>query len=309
MGALAVVIAVVSLTSVLVAGQAPRPAGKAPAGSRTWTPPHTAWGEPDLQGVWDFATITPMERPRELAGRQVLTEEEAAKFEVEVNRRENRDLIDPKKGGSVYPPGAVVPYNEFWYDRGTKVIASRRTSLIVDPPDGRIPPLTPEARKREDAFAAVAREDQFPGGHPRADSWEDRSVTDRCILGFNSGPPMVPSAYNNYVQLLQSPGYVVILNEMIHNARIVPLNGRPHLAPHHIRQWVGDSVGHWEGNTLVVATANFSLETSFRGSSANMHLVERFTRVDADTINYEFTVDDPTTWTKAWTAAFPMMKT
>jgi len=306
-GALAVVIVVVSVTPVSVSGQSP--ARKTPAGAKTWTPPRTPWGEPDLQGVWDFATITPLERPRELAGKQVLTEEEAANFEVEQNRRENRDLIDPKTGGSIYPPGAVIPYNEFWYDRGTKVIGSRRTSLIVDPPDGRIPPLTPEARRREDARTAVQREDQLPGGHPRADSWEDRSVTDRCILGFNSGPPMVPGAYNNIVQLLQSPGYVVILNEMIHSARIVRLDGRPHLAQQSIRQWVGDSVGHWEGSTLVVDTANFYRETSFRSSSANMHLVERFTRVDADAIGYEFTVDDPTTWTRPWTAAFPMTKT
>src|SRR5947207_8178890 len=156
--ALVIVIAVVSLAPVSVAGQGPTAAAK------RWTPPRTPDGQPDLQGIWEFATITPLERPSELAGKQVFTTEEAAKFEVEQNRRENRDLIDPEKGGSVYPPGAVVPYNEFWYDRGTKVIATRRTSLIVNPPDGRIPPLTPEAQRRQDAAAAAQREDQLPGG-------------------------------------------------------------------------------------------------------------------------------------------------
>jgi hypothetical protein len=300
---LAAAILVLDLTVVPVAGQA---AAKPKPMAKTWTPPRTPDGQPDLQGTWNYATITPLERPRELAGKQVLTDEEAANFEVEQNRRENRDLIDPAKGGSVYPPGGVVPYNEFWYDRGTKVIAAKRTSLIVDPSDGRIPPLTPEGQRREGAFAAGQRESQL--GHPRADSFEDRSLTERCILGFNAGPPMLPSAYNNNVQLLQTPGYVVILNEMIHDARIIPLDGRPHLRQH-IRQWMGDSRGRWEGHTLVVDTANFSRETSFRGSSANMHLVERFTRVDADTITYEFTVDDPTTWTRPWTAAVPMTKT
>ena len=306
-GALAVVIAVASTAPISVAGQGPASAAKASAGAKKWTPPRTSDGQPDLQGVWEFATITPMERPKELAGKQVLTAEEAAEFEVEHNRRENRDLIDPEKGGSIYPPGAVVPYNEFWYDRGSKVIGTRRTSLIVDPADGRIPPLTPEAQKRLDALAVAQREDQLPGGHPHADSWEDRSVTDRCILGFNSGPPMVPGAYNNNVQIFQSPEYVVIHNEMNHNARIVPLDGRPHLTQQ-LRPWAGDSRGRWEGNTLVVDTRNFFRETSLRGSGANTHLVERFTRVDPDTIDYEFTVDDSTTWTSPWTASFPLTK-
>src|SRR5882762_3430396 len=234
--ALAVVVALISLAAVPIAGQTAAKS-KTPPEAKKWTPPRTSDGQPDLQGVWEFATITPMERPRELAGKQVLTAEEAAKFEVEHNRRENRDLIDPAKGGSQYPPGAVIPYNEFWYDRGTKVIATRRTSLIVDPPDGRIPPLTPEAKRRQDAVAAAQREDQVPGGHPHADSWEDRSVTDRCILGFNSGPPMIPSAYNNNLQIFQAPEYVVILNEMNHNARVIPLDGRPHLTQP-LRPWV-----------------------------------------------------------------------
>ena len=287
---------IVALIPIAVAGQTRT------ATSDGWTPPDTAWGDPDLQGIWDFRTITPMERPSQFAGKQVLTDEEAATFEQAENRRLNRDLIDPAQGGLNYLPesqGGVVPYNEFWYDRGTTLVEDRRTSLIVDPPDGRIPPLTPEAEKR----AAARRE--YRTDHP-ADSWEDRSVGDRCVVGFNAGPPMVPSAYNNNVQLFQTEDYVVILNEMIHNARIVPLDGRPHVT---LRQWVGDSRGHWEDDTLIVETTNLNGASGFRGSSENVRVIERFTRVGPDAITYEFTLDDPQTWTTPWTAAVPMTKT
>jgi hypothetical protein len=286
-----------------VAGQAPTAAAKSTASPKAWTPPRTPDGQPDLQGVWDYRTITPLERPIALGAKQFFTDEEAANFEKEENRRQNRDLIDPVKGGAQYPPGGVVPYNEFWYDRGNTITGSRRTSLIVDPRDGRLPPRTPEGQRRADARVAAQRADQL--GRPQADSYEDRPLPERCILGFNSGPPMTPGAYNNNVQLFQHAGYVVILNEMVHDARLVPLDGRPH---GNIRQWLGDSRGHWEGDTLVVDTTNFYRGTSLAGSSANMHLVERFTRVDADTLLYEFTVDDPSTWTKPWTAQVPMKK-
>src|SRR5262249_48526943 len=287
----------------LVIAQTPA-AQKSPA-ANTQTPPRTSERPFDLQGVWEFNTITPLERPRELADKQVFTDEEAAAFERDENRRQNRDLIDSAKGGANYPPGGVVPYNEFWYDRGTKVIGSKRTSLIVDPPDGRLPPMTAEGQKRADARAASDRDDQL--GRGPADSWEDRSVSERCIMGFNAGPPITPGAYNNYVQILQTAGSLVIFTEMIHDARIIPLDGRPHL-PRDVRQWKGDSRGHWDGNTLVVETTNFHGETSLRGSTANLHLVERLTRKDADTLVYEFTVDDPTTWTKPWTGQIPMRK-
>ena len=217
--------AIVALVPIAAAGQ---------AGPDGWTPPLTPWGAPDLQGVWDFRTITPMERPAELAGRRVLTAEEAASFEASENRRLNRDLVDPKQGGAIYPPesqGGVVPYNEFWYDRGNRLVGDRRTSLIVDPPDGRLPPLTPAAQARAEARRAHRRD------HP-ADSWLDRSLADRCIVGFNAGPPMAPGAYNNNVQLLQTPDHVVIFTEMIHNARIMRLDERVHGA---IPQWHGDS--------------------------------------------------------------------
>ena len=264
-------------------------------------------GQPpvDLEGVWDFSTITPLERPAGLGDKQTFTDAEAANFEREENLRQNRDLIDSKKGGGQYLPGSVIPYNEFWYERGSKIVGSRRTSLIIDPPDGRIPPLTPEAAKRLDAQAAAARDEQL--GLVRADSPESRSLADRCILGFNAGPPMTPGAYNNYVHISQAPGLVTLVVEMIHDARIIPVDGSQHL-PSRIRQYKGDPRGHWEGRTLIIDTTNFLRETSFRGSSANLHLVERLTRVDTNTLLYEFTVDDPKTWSRPWTAVVPMTK-
>jgi len=273
--------------------------------ARTWTPDRTPDAQVDLEGVWDFSTITPLERPNGLGDKQTFSDAEAATFEQEENRRQNRDLIDPKKGGAQYLPGSVIPYNEFWYERGDKIVGSKRTSLIVDPPDGRIPPLTPDAQRRLDADAAAAREEQL--GRVRADSPQERSLADRCILGFNAGPPMTPGAYNNHVQISQSAGYVTLLVEMVHDARIVPIDGRPHL-PASIRQYRGDPRGRWDGRTLVIETTNFLRETSFRGSSANLQLVERLTRVDADTLLYEFTVTDPKTWTKPWTAAVEMRR-
>src|SRR5437867_6311302 len=262
--------------------------------SRAKASPRTSWGAPDVQGVWNYATLTPLERPSELTGKEVLTDAEAAEFEKQTLQRRNPDRRD---GGAAADVGRA--YNQFWWDYGTKVVGTNRTSLIVDPPDGRVPPLTPEAKERADARAQVLRR---PPAGP-----EDRNLWERCILGGNTGPPMVSGPYNNVVQLFQTPGYVVILNEMINDARIVPLDGRPHLPPS-IRQWRGDSRGRWEGDTLVVDTTNFRDETNFRGARATLHVVERFTRVDARTLLYEFTVDDPMTWTRPWSAAMPMRK-
>jgi len=272
-GALAITVGTAPHGTRLVAAQSSTQSATSGT-SKAWTLPRTPDGHPDLQGVWEFSTITPLERPRGLGDKATFTAEEAAAFEREENRRLNRDLIDPAKGGAQYPPGGVVPYNEFWYDRGQSVVGSRRTSLVIEPPDGRLPPMTQAAQVRADARAAADREDQL--GRGPADSWEDRSVPERCILGFNAGPPMTPGAYNNNVQLFQTPGHVVVLTEMVHDARIVPVDGRPHL-PSGLRQWKGDSRGRWEGNTLVVDTTNFYRETSLRGSDANMHLIERFT--------------------------------
>ena len=273
--------------------------------TRKWVAPRTADGQPDLQGVWDFGTLTPLERPAALGDKQVFSEAEAAAFEREENRRQNRDLIDAAKGGLNYPPGGVVPYNEFWYERGNTITASKRTSLIVDPPDGRLPSLTAEGRKAAEIRAAAERNDQL--GQPLADSYTDRTLADRCLLGFNAGPPMTPGAYNNNVEIMQTAEHVVIVNEMVHDARIAPLDGRPHL-PSHLRQWKGDSRARWNGDTLVIDTTNFRRETSLRGSTANTQLVERFTRVGPDTLLYEFTVTDPTTWTRPWTAAVVMQR-
>ena len=281
----------------------------------------TPWDHRDLQGVWDFRTITPLERPAELAGKAVLTEEEAAEYQTIENRRQNRDLVDPEKGGALYPPeseGGVVPYNEFWYDRGNTLVGDRRTSLIVDPPDGRMPARRPGAIEQ----IGSAGED-LPGSRPvryraggiGADGPEDRGLGERCLLGFNSGPPLIPAAYNNNIQVFQTPAQVVIYNEMVHDARFVPLDGRPHL-PGAIRQWMGDSRGRWEGDTLVVETTNFTDRTasflpaitSAVGTGATLTLTERFTRVDRDTLLYEYTVHDPSVFTRDFTAAIPLRR-
>jgi hypothetical protein len=299
----AVAMASVLVISVPAANQTTAP-GQASA-TRRWVAPRTVDGRPDLQGVWDFGTLTPLERPAALGDKQVFSDAEAAAFEREENRRQNRDFIDAARGGLNYPPGGVVPYNEFWYERGDRINASKRTSLIVDPPDGRLPSMTAEGRKAAEIRTTAERNDQL--GRPLADSYTDRTLADRCLIGFNAGPPMTPGAYNNNVQIVQTAEQVVILNEMVHDARIVPLDGRPHL-PSPLRQWKGDSRGRWDGETLIVETTNFRRETSLRGSTANTHLVERFTRVDPDTLLYEFTVTDPATWTRPWTAAVLMKK-
>ncbi len=257
----------------------------------------TAWGDPDLAGVWDFRTLTPLERPEGLD--EFLTTEEAAAFEEQALRERNADRRDGADRSAGIGSDIERAYNDFWWDYGSNINADRRTSLIVDPSDGRIP-WTPEGKARPGTF-----DGQFDGT-PTAGP-EDRALSERCILGFNSGPPMFPSAYNNNFQLFQTPDTVVIFNEMIHDARIVPLDGRAHLDGG-IRQWMGDPRGRWEGDTLVVETTNFLRETHFTGSSANLHLVERFTRVDEDTLLYEFTATDPTTFTRSWTAQLPMRR-
>ncbi len=264
--------------------------------AKSWTPPKTPDGQPDLQGIWTTATLTPLERPAELAGKEFFTEKEAAEYEKRLLDQGNRD----RRPGSASADVAGA-YNEFWFERGSKVVESRRTSLVVDPPDGKIPALTPEAQKRQAARAEYRRL------HP-ADGPEDLSLNNRCILWPTAGPPMLPGAYNNNYQIVQSPGYVVIFVEMIHDARIIPLDGRPHV-PQNVRLLMGDSRGHWEGNTLVVETTNFTDKTAFRGSGRNFHLIERFTRTSPDTIVYEFTANDESSFTRPWTAQIPMKKT
>ena len=291
-----IVVASVALVPALAVGQ--------PAGSSA---PRTPWGQPDLQGIWDFRTITPMERPEALGDQAFLTEEEAANLEREAVDRDsdllNRAAARTEAGANVDrgADGAPGAYNNFWLDRGTTTIGTRRTSLIVDPPNGRMPDLSTVGQQRADERS------EYRGAHP-ADSYVDRSTSDRCIVGFNAGPPITPLAYNQNMQLFQTPDHVVVVTEMVHTARVVPLDGRPALDDG-IRQWSGDSRGYWEGETLVVETANFNDERRWRGSTANMTLVERFTRVDADTLEYRFTVTDPETWTNTWTASIPMRRT
>ena len=268
-----------------------------------WTPPRTPEGVPDLQGVFTFRTITPMQRPDRLEGKVTLSDEEASAFEESENARLNRDLFDPIAGApsAGYAPraeGGVLSYNEFWYERGKELTRDKRTALIVDPTDGRIP-YTAAARERN----RITRANLSAGF---ADSYADRSVADRCLMGFNSGPPMRPGAYNNNVMILQTPGQVVIYNEMIHNPRIIPIDGGPHGA---LRQWIGDSRGRWEDDVLVIETTSFSQGTAFSGSTADTRLVERLWRVDQDTVLYEFTIEDPHSFARPWTAMFPMRRT
>jgi hypothetical protein len=275
------VAAVVGLGALLALGSTAHAQSK---GSRTPD------GKPDLQGTWSFATLTPMQRPKEFGTKAVLTPEEARQYAEDSRKRRN---MDTRQGG-----GAVDverAYNDFWWDFGTT--ASLRTSLIVDPPDGQQPAFTPEAQKRMAT--------QFSGLRRPAEGPEDRMLAERCIIGFNAGPPFAPSAYNNNVQLVQTKDYVMLLNEMVHDARIIPLDSRPRGKP---SRWMGESRARWEGDTLVVETINFKGPTSFAGSSENLKLTERFTLDGNNTLLYRFTVEDPTTWVKPWTAEIPMAR-
>ena len=274
----------------------------AQSGSETLRTPD---GHPDISGVWDFRTVTPLERPEEFADQAFLSEEEVATYAAERVResnadrdREARKLETTARGevnGTRESRDLALAYNDFWWDRGDSVVETRRTSLVVDPPNGRVPALTDAAQARA---AERLRVNQRPSWGP-----EDRPLGERCITGFNSGPPMLPAAYNMNVQIFQTADHVVILNEMVHNARIVPLDGSGHGT---VPMWTGVSRGHWDGDTLVVETKNFLRETSFRNSSENLHLVERFRRMSDDVLLYSFTVTDPTTWTQPWSVELPM---
>ncbi|HAD70797.1 MAG TPA: hypothetical protein DCF94_02130 [Gammaproteobacteria bacterium] len=259
-----------------------------------YEPPRAPDGHPDLQGTFTFRTLTPMQRPTELGERSVLTEEEAAEWTAFENRRQNRDLIIDSVGGAQYPPG-VISYNEFWYERGDDTVVDRRTSLIVDPPDGRIPALTEEALQRRRDVSTMRELSLGPEARPYAE---------RCIVTRTSGPPMQPGSYNLNVQFVQTSAYFMIMNEMIHNVRVVRMNKEHRDGP--LMNWEGDSVGHWEGDTLVVDTVNFWKGTAFADSTSKMHLVEKFTRTGPDSIQYQFTIEDPTTWIAPWTAVIPM---
>lgn len=283
--------AVVCLTLIPVFGQQNRrPQITPPKG---WVAPKTPDGVPDLQGVWTNASLTPLQRPANLAAKELYTEAEAETIERENAARNKADAR-----GATAAQDLGTAYNAFWYDRGNQVVPTLRTSLIIDPPDGRIPALSDEGRRLQ-AERAAERRSRGP-----ADGPESRILAERCIVWGNAGPPMVSSFYNNNYQITQGPGYVAVLVEMIHDVRIIPTDGRAH-APPNVRSWLGDPVGHWEGDTLVVETTNFRPETAYQGSSENMKLIEKFRRVSPDVLMYEFTVND-VAFTKPWTAQIPM---
>ncbi len=270
--------------------------------------PKTAWGHPDLQGTYTNKTTTPLERPEALADREFLTEEEVVTREQAALDR-NAELLQAA-ARRTQVGGNVGAYNNFWLDGGTR--PTGRTSLIFDPPNGRLPALTPEAGRIRTAARAARAE---------ADTWEDLELNDRCLI-WQAGPPMLPSAYNNNFMVLQTPDHVVIQVEMIHDTRVIPLDGRDHI-PSDVRQWNGDMRGRWDGDTLVIETRNLprteALAAAVGGDpillrAANgrpddtITVTERITRVDADTLNYEFTIDDPTTWVTAFSGEFPMRR-
>jgi len=288
--------------------QAPKAPAKAPAAKaatgKAWTPIKTPWGDPDLQGVWNDATSTPMQRPNGSTTDVLDDAESATQFEEKLAYDLSRDRRD---GGPEVDVNRA--YNEHWMDaRRLKITSDRRTSLIVDPADGRMPPtvpLTPERQKTRAERAAAA--DRFNAGMPNVST--ELSLPVRCIIRTDS-PPYLPTIYNNNFQIFQSPGYVVIAPEMIHSARIIPMDGRPHLGKT-LLQWLGDTRGHWEGTTLVLETSNFRTDdgVAYQGANpATYKITERFTRVAADSINYEFTISDPATWTMPWTAVIPWTK-
>jgi hypothetical protein len=280
------------------------PAAVAPAGAqepRKWTTPRTPWGDPDLQGTYSNRTITPFERPANVNGREFFTKEEVAALESRAQQQsgdENRS-----KGTDADVSRA---YNDFWWDRGTKV-TSPRTSLVVEPADGKVPAQTDAAKARA---ADEGRRPAFRGAGATGrgtDTWLDRSTFERCITRGMPGA-MSPTAYNNNYRITQSPGFVAIEIEMLGGTRVIPTDGRSHV-PSRMRQWMGHSVGRWEGDTLVVDTTNFTDKVLYRGAAENLHLVERFTRVGPGDIDYRVTVEDPTTFAKPWTLAIPFVTT
>ena len=291
-----VMVAAAMLLPLAIRAQAPAAKTSGAPAAKAWTQPRTPDGQPDIQGTWVNPTITPFERPAALAGKATLSEQEVT--ELEKRAQENKVDRPPR-------PGDVGSYEQIWTDSGSKVVSSRQASLVVDPPDGRVP-LTPWAEAKH-AYALA---------HD-SDSWEYLTTWDRCITrGIPGG--MFPAGYNNAYQIVQTPGYVTILFEMIHETRIIPIDGRPHL-PATVRLWTGDPRGHWEGNTLVVETTNYNDKGNIATSGATgrirgvaqseaLHVVERFTRADANTINYEVTIDDPKVYTRSWKVAIPLSR-
>ena len=301
LAAMFAVVAVVALAALVLA--LPPAVAEAQDGSAS---PRTAWGDPDLQGIWNNATLTPFQRPEALGDREFLTEEEAANVEQRNADRNVQAWEAPARRTEV--GGNVGAYNNFWMERGTTVVPTRRTSIVTDPPNGRLPAMTPETRARlmsaeADRLAAVRR------GDLPVDTYEQLDLGDRCL--WYRGIPSFPTGYNNNYHLVQNPDFVAILQEHIHDVRFIPIDGRPHVSGE-IRQYAGDSRGHWEGETLVVETTHFNDQAFIRNFNGNLsedlHVVERFTRIGPDTLDYEFTVTDPNTWTRPWQGSLPMSR-
>ena len=292
-----ILVALVVLSSQFVTAQAPTTVRKTAQPTKTYTAPRTPDGQPDLQGYWSNTSYTPLQRPNNV-NKQFFTKEEAE----ENLRRAAAAESEQTEPGTI--PDVHYDFTQFGLDRSQSALAlDLRTSLIVDPPDGKLPPLSPEGQRR----AAERAEARKKMGGP-FDAAQNQSMSVRCINMDRDGPPMLAGAYNNNYEIVQAPGYVMILVEMLHDVRIIPLDKRPPL-PENIHQVTGSSRGRWEGETLVIETTNFTDRTAFQGSSEKMRLVERFTRVADDSIRYQFTVEDPATWTRPWSAEVPWKKT
>lgn len=303
--ALVAIIAVLLIAQPPAAGQATSPPlkaapAKATPAAKPWTPSRTPDGKPDLQGIWNTATVTPLERPKGLGAKEFYTDEEFAKLSQRIRQGEvgeEAELGAARENNLRYD---ISLYGGFDITKA-RFASNKRTSLIVGP-EGRVPPMLPEAQQRNTERAAKNKGHEF-------DSYENRPLSERCILMAQEMIPMLPAAgEGNLLQIVQGPGYVTFLHEIDHSTRVIPTDGRAHI-PQNIRQWQGDSVGRWEGDTLVVDTTNFTARSAFKGSGEKLHLVERFTRNADDQITYQFTAEDPTTWAKPWTAEIPMTKT
>ena len=302
---LAAMTAALLFGQIALVGQTPAPARPAAANTAkkaattAWKAPRTPDGQPDMQGVWTNATVTPLERPKGLGAKEFYTPEEyAAKLKQEDERAKKAALGRGTEKGTT--EDVHYDFGQFGLDRAQNHVASnQRTSLIVGP-EGTIPPQLPEAKKRAADVAAKNRGHEFDGP-------ENRPLSARCIVLGQEQVPMLPGGYNNDFQITQGENFLAVYHEMNHAVRVIPTDGRPH-SPQSVRLWFGDSVGHWEGNTLVVDTTNFTDHNPFRGSGDKLHVVERFTRVDAESILYQFTVEDPTTWDKPWSAELTMSR-
>jgi hypothetical protein len=293
--ALSVVVAVALLVVLLapapVAGQNASPATKTTTPGKAWTPPRAPDGKPDLQGIWSDSTLTPFERPKKLGSKEFYTDQELAELTRRVRQGEN---FEEAELGAANPQAVRYDLEIYGFDRARLKYSSNRTSLVTGP-EGAVPPMLPQARERNAERTAKDKGHEF-------DSHENRPLSERCLLMNQERIPMVPGANEgNLLQIVQGPGYVTLLHEIDHSTRVIPTDGRPHI-PQNMRLWQGDSVGRWEGNTLVIDTTNFTNMTAYRGSSEKLHLIERFTRTADDAMVYQFTVEDPSTWAKPWTA-------